>query len=82
MQIYVAALLIICHQFILPRLLKIELNVFFQQANKNVLELNPECDNNRIKQYHMVKCIVCCIDVKLSRKSMTIKDQYKVTVLI
>lgn len=48
LQMYATDLLRINHQFVLA---KIELNVLFQWANKNVPEINVEFDNNRIKQY-------------------------------
>ena len=34
--------------------------------DKNLPEVNITYDNNRIKQYHMVEYLVCCLDANLS----------------
>ena len=47
--------------------------------DKNLPELNIAYNNNRIKQYHTVEYLGCCLDANLSGESMAIKSIRKIT---
>ena len=44
------------------------------QLGKNLTELNIKYNSNRIKQFHVVEYLGCCIDINLSDKFMAVKS--------
>ena len=53
-------------------------NCILFSRDKNLPELNLTYNNNRIKQYHMVEYLGCCLDAYLSGESMAMKSLGKI----
>ena len=69
-------LLIIIYQSILVAENKTKCILFSRDTN--LREHNITYDNSRIKQYHMIEYLGCCLDTNLSGEPMAMKSLSKI----